>query len=176
VSTDFSNWINVSLEASPSINNYKEVETLVDARLAEAIQRDIRTSIDTGISKSSGAEAEGVRVKAEDGGFVIYAKSHDDVLRATSKQVGGGASAVEASSVDGLFSQSSGVPETETGPGGTTKLVYKSITIENLFKEQKETAKNFAVEQAVTQSVRMNLGGAYNEAMAEVDRKNPVIK
>jgi hypothetical protein len=175
VSTDFTNWINVSLETSPSINNYKEVESLVDGKIAEAVQRDIRTTVDTG-SRAAGAKAEGVRVKAEEGGFVIFAKSHDDVLRATSKQVGGGKSAVEAGSMDDLFSQSSGVPEAKTGPGGTTKLVYKSISIGNLFKEQKEKARTFAIEQAVTQSVRMNLGNAYNEAMDEVDQKNPVMK
>lgn len=175
MSTNFTDWINVTLDASPSVNNYKEVEALVDTKLAAAIQRDIRTTVDTG-SRAAGAKAEGVRVKAEDGGFVIFAKSHDDVLRATSKQVQGGKSSVEAPNQAGLFAASSGVPETETGPGGETKLVFKSITVGNLFKQQKEEARDFAVGQAVTQSVRMNLGNAYNEAMDEVDQKNPVIK
>lgn len=148
----------------------------MDDKLADAIRRDIRITVDPGVNRDAAAQAEGVRVKAEDGGFVIFAKSHNDVLRATSKQVGGGKSGVEAGSVGDLFSQSSGVPETETGANGTTKLIYKSISIENLFREQKEKSRDFAIGQAVTESVRMNIGKAYNEAMDEVDRKNPVVK
>jgi hypothetical protein len=163
----------MSVSSSPSISNYKEVEALVDTKITAAIERDIRTTVDSGVDRTG---SPGVRVKAKEGGFEIYAKGHDDVLRATSKQMGGGKSPIEAGSVEGLFAQSSGVPESEPGPGGSTKLVFKSISVENLFNEQKEVAKNFAIGQAVTQSVRMNLAPAYNEAMDEVDRKNPVMK
>lgn len=174
MSTGFDNWFNVALSASPSITNYKETESLVDAKLAAAIERDIRTTIDPGMYKDAAAAAEGVRVKAAEGGFTIYAKSHDDVLRATSKQVSKESPAsIKASGVEDLFEQSSGVPQAETNPDGTTKLVYKTISIDALFSEQKEAAQKFAVDQAVTESVRMNIGKAYNEAAAEVERKHP---
>jgi len=177
MSTNFNNWINVSVASSPSISEYKDVERLVDEKLATALERDLRLSFDPGIDRSAAAAAEGLRVKAEDGGFVIHAKSSNDVLRATSKQMSaGGRSAVAAGGVDDLFSQSSGVPEAQNNPDGTTKLVYKTISTADLFREQKVAYRNFAAKQTIIESFRMNLGNAYNEAMDEVDRKNPGIK
>ena len=175
MSTDLNSWIGINLRSSAAFDKSEEVQGLIDKNLAQQIERNIRTRIDPGIDKKSATVAEAVKVKSEDGRFVIYSESQGDVLRAASKQVSEPKSSIDAVSIEDLFSQSSGVPETEEGPSGT-KLVFKRISISKLFGEQRENAQKHMTEQAVTETVRNGIVDAYDQAFAEIDRRHPTSK
>ena len=175
MSTSLNNWIGVNLRTSAAFDKTDEVQGLIDKDLAQQIERNVRTRVDPGINKKAATVAEAVKVKSEDGRFVIYAESQGDVLRASSKQVSKPKSSIDAGSVEDLFSQSSGVPESEDGPDGT-KLVFKRISVEKLLGEQSNNAQRHMTEQAVTETVRNGIVGAYDKAFAEIDRRHPTNK
>jgi hypothetical protein len=172
LSTDLNSWIGINLRTSAAFDKVDEVQELIDKDLAKQIERNVRTRVDPGIDKKAALVAEAVKVKSEDGRFVIYAESQGDVLRASSKQVSKPSSSIDAGSMEDLFSQSSGVPEAEDGPDGT-KLVFKRISVEKLLGEQSDNAQKHMTEQAVTETVRNGIVDAYDNAFAEIDRRHP---
>jgi hypothetical protein len=175
LSTDLNSWIGINLRSSAAFDKSEEVQGLIDKNLAQQIERNIRTRVDPGINKKAAIVAEGVKVKSEDGQFVIYSESQGDVLRAASKQFAESSGGIDAGSMEDLFSQSSGVPEAEDGPDGT-KLVFKRISVEKLLGEQRENAQKHMTEQAVTETVRNGIVDAYDQAFAEIDRRHPTSK
>lgn len=173
MSERFDSWVNFNLRSSTVFSRNDEVEEFARGRLAEQVERNIRTQIDPGIDRKSGVAAGQVKVRAEDDRLVIYSDNPADVLRSSSKQVKGGANPNEASGVEELFKQSSGVPSVHTRPDGSTGLSFKQISVDNLFQEQRAQQQNERIEQSVTETVRSGIVGAYEDAWAEIARRHP---
>lgn len=174
MSGNVGDWFNFDLKKSAPFDKHKEVTKLVEDKLAADIQRSLRTRIDPGLNKKSGASAEAIKVKADDGQIIIETESLGEILQATSQMAHGSKNKeLEAGSVQDLFKSSSGVPQMQTGADGKEKLVYRRIQLEKIFTEQKQQAQDDMIKQTVENTVSTNLGRSYDEAFKEVKDRNP---
>lgn len=168
------NWFNFDLKKSAPFDKHKEVSELVDKKLAADVQRSLRTRIDPGLNKKSGAAAEAVKARADDGKIVIETEDLGEILQATSQMAHGSKNKeLEAGSVEDLFKSSSGVPQMQTGADGKEKMVYRRIQLEKIFTEQKQQAQDDMIKQTVENTVSTNIGRSYDEAFKEVKDRNP---
>lgn len=173
MSANLGNWVNFNLKTGGAFERLDEVEKIARDKIAIGMERNLRTRVDPGISMKSANVAETIRVKTDDNRFVIYSESHAAVLAATSKQMGVGTSDNQATGIEDLFEQSSGVPTAKTRPDGSVGLVFKTISLDNLFREQRENERDQMVEHSVTESMRNGIVDAYDEAFNEVNRRHP---
>lgn len=172
--SNFSDWFRFDLRKSAAFDRYDEVESIMRERLAHDIQTQIRTQIDPGIRRDKGVVAEEVQVRTDGSRFVIYAESQAEVLRVTSKLMAqSNEQPVRARSIEDLFEPSSGVPTVRTKKDGSTSLVYREISLENIFNEQRRKAEENNVARTIEATVDSNLGRRYEEAFDEVEQRHP---
>jgi len=145
-----------------------EIEEIARAKLADKLQRRLRTTLDPGHDLRSAVRAQAVRVVPDGERFVV---SHEDqaavVKPATAASSTPPPDPNQVTDIDQLFQPSSGVPSVVDG-----KLVYRTITPVILFGSHKEEAQAQLFEQTVTAVLREEVVNSYEEAIAEVSRQH----
>jgi len=160
-------------ETGPS--RLSEVDEDAKNRLAEMVQQRLRGKIDPGIDLKSAKRSQGVRVTAKGSRLVIDEKDQAAVLRG-GMQPQRDISESRAGGMADLFTMSSGVPQAVRNPDGTTTLAFRSVAAEDLFNIQKQNEQNRMVEETVTETLRMGIVDAFEDAATEVDRRHPEDK
>lgn len=167
----FNDWIYFAPKPQASVDRWDEVDAAAREKLARDLQTRLRGRLDPGIGAAAAQRAQAVRVQSEGDRLVIDQADQGDVLGASSEMVA--AVGEEVKSVDQLFELGSGVPSAVQGPGGETKMVFRTVSLETLFGEQKQDEQDLVVEQTTTDVLRGGIVDAYEEAMNDVARRHP---
>jgi len=160
----------ISIEPAPSaaLSNPDEVDVSAREDLARRVQLSLRGKIDTGLQ----APSRQVRVAAEGNRLVIDEEDPAGVLAAAGEQVREEDQST-VHSVDELFELGSGVPSTRQADDGSIQLVFRTISLDDIFGEHRQEQQDLAVEQTVTETLRTSIVDAYEEAAATVERRHP---
>lgn len=171
----FNDWIHV--DSSPMALDQRSTEIDQEAKttLANQIQSRVRGRVDPGIDLKSARRAQKIRVQAKDGSIVIDEEDQSAVLSggtAPQRDI----SETRAGGIADLFSMSSGVPEVTRAPDGSNRMVFREIAAEQLFAQQGQDEQNRVVEETVTETVRMGIVGAFDDATKKVEQRYPEDK
>lgn len=155
----------VELKRSGAADRPEEVATKIREKLAEDVQRELRTQADLGIS---GANPNAIEVKATETGMVIRSDNSmavvEEITRRTNKE-----QPQQTKSIEDLFTQSSGVPELVESSNGTTVATFRTISLEDALGEQTQRAAEFRRNTTIQRAVQNNIGTRVSEAMKEID-------
>lgn len=153
----------------------EEIDQEAKSSLANQIQSRVRGRVDPGIDLKSARRAQKIRVKENDGNIIIDEEDQSSVLN------GGAApqrdiSETRAGGIADLFSMSSGVPEIARAPDGSNRMVFREIAAEQLFAQQGQDEQDRVVEETVTETVRMGIVSAFDDATKKVEQRYPEDK
>lgn len=168
---NFGEYIQLSLSGDVWDERQEEVAELAHDRIASAVQRNLRSTIDTGIDPGAALKAQAVRVAAR-GNRLIIDTQDQGILT-------GKASGHEERPGEGvldLFKEGTGVPRVSTDALGNTRLVYREVDPTRLFEEKPSGYVDESVKREVVETVRRDVGQAYADAIDEVERKYPVTR
>lgn len=171
----FNDWIRFEPAPMALDQRVQEIDQEAKSILAEEIQTRVRGRVDPGIDLKSARRAQKIRVRAANGEIIIDEEDQDAVLRggmAPQRDI----SETRAGGVADLFTMSSGVPESVRAPDGSNKLVFRSISAEQLFAQQGQDEQNRVVQETVTETVRMGIVDAVEKATSEAEKRYPEDK
>jgi hypothetical protein len=171
----FNDWIRIDPAPMALDARLSEIDTEAKEKLASEIQTRIRGRVDPGIDLKSARRAQRVRAMEKGGSIVIDEHDQDAVLRggmAPQRDI----SQARAGSVADLFTMGTGVPQVEEAPDGTRRMVFRTIDENQLFAAQEQKEQDRAVQETVTETLRMGIVDAVEEAAAAVERRYPEDK
>lgn len=165
----FNDWIRIDPAQMTALDRFDEVDAIARENLAKELQTRLRTTIDPGISLRAAQRAQAVRVASEGNRLVIDSEDQAEVLGASSETVEEPSDPNIVTNVDQLFELSSGVPSIVDG-----KLVYRMISPSALLgKQQQENERDRIIEQTTTETLRINIADAFDDATRDVRNRNP---
>lgn len=154
-----------------AVDRLDDVESGARERIAGRLQTRLRATVDPGVNLRSAVNAQAIRVASAGNEFVVDREDQANVLKSPADQKKEPAKdANEVTGVEELFELGSGVPSMANG-----KLVYRTISQEALFGEQRRAVHSQHVEQTVTSALRDEMLDAYQESFEEVQRRHPKI-
>jgi len=166
----FSDYIQLSLDKSSWETHADEVNDAIHQKMAKVVERNLRGSVDFGIDPRAAHKAQAIRVEAEGNRLVVRAEDQAAVLGR------GGAEPEEGINMQDLFTMSSGIPSIEVDNVGARRLVYRSISVDQLFEGERKKSRNRSVERTIVESAKSDLGRVINESIDEVERRHPGAK
>lgn len=164
----FNDWIKVDPAPLSALDRFDEVDAAARERLAKDLQTRLRSTIDPGVNLKSAMRAQAVRVASEGDRLVIDSHDQAEVLGASADMVDDDQDDNEVTNVEQLFELGSGVPTVVDG-----KLTYRTISPEALFGNLKSADTSRVVEQTTTETLRMGIADAFDEASRDVSNRNP---
>ena len=170
--TNFGDMIQIVPAEDVRIKYRDEVTELARERLARDVQQRLRGRVDFGVGVNAARRAQAIRVTAKGNRLVIDESDQGAVLGAAGDQVAE-TDPTLANNVDDLFEPSSGVPRMHTGADGKPRMVFRTITADQIFAGQEQKETDATVEQTVTETVRAGIVDAYDDALQQVARKHP---
>lgn len=169
-------WVFFEPSSMSALDQFDEVDEAARGILARETEVRLRGKLDPGADLKNAHRSQAVRVQSEGGRLVISSEDPGEVLQAAAESSRGGAADNEAAGIEGLFEMSSGIPSVRQGADGKTQLVFKTISMENLFGAQKQVQQDARVEETVTEVVRAGIVDAYDESIKETTRRYPQPK
>lgn len=152
---------------SSPLDNIDEIETEARSRLAVRLQTKLRNVIDPGVDLKAATRAQAVKVVSDGDRFAIQ---HEDQAGVVNPQVAAeDDDPNEVGNLEQLFELSSGVPTVKADG----RLVYRTISPDVLFGEQRRAIRTQQVEQAIAGSLGNDLVDVYDEAIHDVAQRTP---
>ncbi len=169
--TDFSDMIRLEVKPMAAFDHVAELEKLVHDRISTELQHRVRSQLDPGLDPKRAMEIGSLKVTPEGSTYVIHTDDSQKAIAFAESSVKPQRAETEAKSVDSLFEMSSGVPAVQDG-----KLVYKTVTLETLFGEQKQREQDEQLSHIVEDTLRTQLPDAYEDAFKKMATKYPESK
>lgn len=167
----FNDLLNIEPVSSSVFEHMDEIESEARSRLATRMQTSLRSVVDPGVNLRDAVRAQTIKVIPEGERFAVRREDQGNVLD------GGGVPEPEEdpneiANVDQLFELGSGVPTAKANGS----LVYRTVSPEVLFGEQRRAHREQIIEQAVANSLTGDLIESYDEAFNDVRQRIPGTK
>ena len=161
---------NFSLKGDAAYTRQEEVAERIREKLAKDVERELKTQADPGIE---GARRETIKVESTETGLVIKSDNPMAVLEEVSRQATKPETPSRASSINDLFTQSSGVPEVTEDRGGRRIAAFRSIRARDVYDVDERSnlskeSREFQRDQTIKRAVETNLPSRVEEAYKEV--------
>ena len=171
----FNDWIQIEPAPMALDARLTEIDKEAKEKLASEIQARVRGRVDPGIDLKDARRAQRIRVVENGGSIVIDEHDQDAVLRggmAPQQDI----SQASAGGVASLFTMGTGVPEVDRAPDGTRRLAFRTVNESELFAAQEQKEQDRSVQETVTETLRMGIVDAVEDAVATVERRYPEDK